>query len=200
MRRLANKSLHQTKPFVTHLAFARCAPNVFVGETSVIWGRQLSVIGNRAYVVSLLIFLSLLLAGCSGERSEVRVQVHSGKASYPNIHVQLLDSERTRQLDLDHDTRSAGPFKTSTSGNLTVSCWVDSEEQDSEPSGSIALSIREGWRWGVVFTISTEDPIDGCFGCTGSEGFELDPTLGYAPEEKLYVTWGGNSINNPVVY
>ncbi len=30
-----NKSLHQTKPFVTHLAFARSAPNSFAGETIV---------------------------------------------------------------------------------------------------------------------------------------------------------------------
>jgi hypothetical protein len=29
------KSLHQTKPFVTHRACARCAPNSFAGETNV---------------------------------------------------------------------------------------------------------------------------------------------------------------------
>jgi len=31
----SNKRLHQTKPFVTHLACARSAPNVFAGEANV---------------------------------------------------------------------------------------------------------------------------------------------------------------------
>jgi Thoeris protein ThsB, TIR-like domain len=35
--------LHQTKPFVTHLAFARSAPNSFAGETNVIPARSILV-------------------------------------------------------------------------------------------------------------------------------------------------------------
>jgi hypothetical protein len=30
-----NKSLHETKPLVTHRAYARSAPTVFAGETNV---------------------------------------------------------------------------------------------------------------------------------------------------------------------
>jgi hypothetical protein len=30
--------------------------------------------------------------------------------------------------------------------------------------------------------------------------FAIDPDLGYAPTDSLFIVWAGNSISNPVIY
>jgi hypothetical protein len=64
----------------------------------------------------------------------------------------------------------------------------------------VSLPVKEDWRWGVGFHISAENPEETCMGCGGSKAFDLDPTLGYGPEERLFVVWDGNWISRPVKY
>jgi hypothetical protein len=147
------------------------------------------------------LFLILLLAGCSGE-AEVRfaVQNNPGSEDVPSVMVTFRDGDKIRRVNLDSSNRLAGPFSTSTSGDLVITCSVLSNQTEIKSSGSITLSLRDDWMWGVNFHISADDPSDMCFGCFGSESFNLDPALGFDEDEKLYIVWGGNSISHPVVY
>ena len=68
-----NKSLHQTKPFVTHLACARSAQIVFAGEANV--SRPGGIVKRCSFVskaagVRFTICLCLILGGCQEQSQE----------------------------------------------------------------------------------------------------------------------------------
>jgi hypothetical protein len=148
------------------------------------------------------LFLPAVLVGCSGEEAEVRfsVQSYAGAEDVPHVTVTFRDVDRIRRVELDASDRVSGIYTTKTAGDLEVRFSLASGQGEMPNVGSITLPLKNDWRWGVQFYISTSDPRDGCFGCFGSKSFELDPVLGYDEEQKLYIVWGGNSISHPVVY
>jgi hypothetical protein len=143
-----------------------------------------------------------MLAGCGNEGAEIRVGLQncSHGDACPEFHVSITDGfwEYTRVLEEPSNT--IGPLPTRTSGILRIEVCLYLNGEVTETSGAIELSLRNDWRWGVDLFIQENDPIDVCFGCFGSEAFDLDPVLGFDANERLYIVWGGNSISNPVDY
>jgi hypothetical protein len=123
---------------------------------------------------------------------------------YPRVRVTwgspALFGQQQQSVDIDKRHSSAGPFPTAQSGTLHVQFQLLNGDSPSTTTGSVDLSLRKDWRWGVEFIVSTTNPADICFGCTDSEAFGIDPALGYGPDVKLWVVWGGNRIKNPVMY
>jgi hypothetical protein len=44
------------------------------------------------------------------------------------------------------------------------------------------------------------NPTQYCLGCLGSRSFPLSVAYRRVAADSVWVTWGGNSISNPVVY
>jgi len=107
---------------------------------------------------------------------------------------------RTNTVELDGEHISAGPFATAQSGTIRIHFALLKDGVPTSTTGEIQLGLRRDWGWGVGFMVDNESPEGRCFGCFGATEFELDPVLGYSPELKLYVVWGGNSISDPVIY
>lgn len=152
--------------------------------------------------LAIVLVALVLVSGCSCDDAEIRLSVRptQGSNSYPDIRVQYGAGLFAREIHLSSEHRSVGPVSTRRSGTLEASFSILSADGAPATSGSVELDLREDWRWGVEFVVSSEDPVGSCFGCVGSEAFELDPALGYAPDQRLYVVWGGNSICDPVTY
>jgi hypothetical protein len=101
---------------------------------------------------------------------------------------------------LDSTHTSTDRFETATSGNFKIGFELLSEGKKTATSGTVNMPLRGDWSWHVSFHLATTDPSIMCFGCTGSSSYDLDPMLGFDPDVRLWVVWGGNSITNPVVY
>ncbi|HXV14200.1 MAG TPA: hypothetical protein VEC56_08330 [Candidatus Krumholzibacteria bacterium] len=121
-------------------------------------------------------------------------------APAPQIRVRWGPDFKMAPVILDSQYQRIGPFETSRSGELAIEFVVLAEGQESTTQGSFSLPLKSDWSWSVDFHVADRDPAQGCFGCVGSRSYALDPTLGFAPEYELWVTWGGNSISNPVTY
>ena len=153
-------------------------------------------------ILACAFLLAVLPAGCGTEKSEIRLSIrgYPQDGPAPELLVRLRDGLRVLEYTLDAETKSVGPIGTGSAGTLSVEFTVLHDGVPTETAGSIALPLKRDWRWGVDFSITVNDPMDTCFGCFGSEEFELDPVLGYDSQQRLYVVWGGHSISNPVVY
>jgi hypothetical protein len=103
-------------------------------------------------------------------------------------------------VTLDLPYQRIGPFETGQSGDLAIEFVVLADGRESTTQGSFSLPLKPDWSWSVSFDFADRDPAESCFGCAGSSSYALDPALGFAPEYELWVTWGGNSISNPVTY
>jgi hypothetical protein len=124
--------------------------------------------------------------------------------TFPQVRIvwdsTTLFGHRTNTAELDHEKFHAGPYSTAQSGTIRLHFTLLKDGIATATTGEIELGLRKDWGWGVDFIVGNEDPASSCFGCFGSTEFELDPALGYSPDMKLYVSWGGNSISNPVIY
>jgi len=67
-------------------------------------------------------------------------------------------------------------------------------------TGSLELPLRSDWRYGVTVQVDSTDPARYCLGCIGSLAFALRPGVGRSVRDSLWLSWGGNSISNPVEY
>jgi hypothetical protein len=67
-------------------------------------------------------------------------------------------------------------------------------------AGDAQLDLRPDWRWSVDILSATADPTLNCFGCLGSASFPLHASYRKPGRDSLWLVWGGNSIENPVVY
>ena len=110
-------------------------------------------------------------------------------------NLQTVQGSKLR-VDEDYAQPHSKWFPTVTTGTLTVDFTLKSPSQGRLSEGAVELELRNDWRWEVQFHLAEHDPTARCFGCTGAGRFPLasDDTL------SLWVVWGGNSINNPVVY
>ena len=123
---------------------------------------------------------------------------------YPHVRVTweslALFGMQQQSAEIDKKQTRVGPFETAHSGTLHVQFQLLNGGSPSATTGSFDLELREDWRWGVDFIVSDRDPMQGCWGCSDSIAFELDPAFGYTSDFKLWAVWGGNSISNPVEY
>ena len=156
---------------------------------------------NMRFVIAATLIV-LVVAGCSDKKSQVRVSVQNCAyaSECPDIHVSLSGGVWNYDYVLDESKRSTGPLPTGSSGTMHITVALYSAAGKTETTGSLDLSLRKDWRWGVDIFIQEHDPTEYCFGCFGVKSYELDPVLGYDDEVRLYIVWGGNSISNPVDY
>ena len=90
-------------------------------------------------------------------------------------------------------------YHTLTSGTLRVR--VDMADASGAIAvGSVMLPLRSDWGYGISVAIDSVNPRRSCFGCAGSAAFPLRSGVGRSPRDSLWLTWGGNSISNPVDY
>jgi hypothetical protein len=156
----------------------------------------------RKIAILLVILSAIVIEGCDKTRSEIRFTLYRDEASvsWPVILVHTVDGSVEKDFQLDGIDQTAGPFNTRQSGTMSISFIVMGDGGPSKTQGSIDISLKQDWSWSVNFHIATNDPAETCFGCAGSEAFDLDPDLLYDPEKSLFLVWGGNWISNPVIY
>jgi hypothetical protein len=156
---------------------------------------------RRSHLVSALSTV-VLLAACRDEaqisaayrvdrivpRSQTRVELSDGLRRYVVEGAALLPAN-----GIDN------PRPTATSGEATADISMR-DAQGVVATGRITLALKPDWIWGVELHVDSANPARYCFGCVGSRSFPLRPGVGRTLRDSLWVTWGGNSIRNPVVY
>jgi hypothetical protein len=147
-----------------------------------------------------LILAAALPALLACDEARMRISVQPGPQGDPVVRVSRPTwTGVSLSMVLDSAQRST-EFETEQSGSIVIPFTLLLNGQDTATSGAVELPLKSDWRWGLDFFLSDADPRATCFGCLGSRAFDVDPVLGLAPEVKLWVVWGGNSISNPVVY
>lgn len=145
-----------------------------------------------------------VLAACGEDRARVHYAFFDEPGfSRDLLHLEVSDGDRTWRLDGD-DFAGQGvgetpEFRTRTSGELETAFWLV-EGADTLTFGTVRVDLRPDWGWRISFYRNAGDPSATCFGCFGSEGYELPQALRTAPADSLWIVWGGNSISDPVVY
>lgn len=153
-----------------------------------------------------LIALAALLVACAGAESRIRFGVHGDVETLrPLLEITATSGDWSLSLtgsdigtaDSPHTTRE---FTTPGSGVLTVEAVLRRPGEAPLAAGSIELEIRDDWVWGVDVFLTDDNPSRTCFGCIGHEAFAIPAGLTAEPNDSLFLVWGGNSINDPVVY
>ncbi|HEX3159775.1 MAG TPA: hypothetical protein VHQ45_14745 [Gemmatimonadaceae bacterium] len=125
------------------------------------------------------------------------------------LRVRIDDGGRTYQLGpSDFIAEPAGTtaiyrsreLSTRTRGTLRMAYALVAPSGDTASLGQVELPLRSDWVYSVNVMPDTSDPAQRCFGCQGSRAFGLTAAYVRPDVDKVYVTWGGNSISNPVIY
>ena len=90
-------------------------------------------------------------------------------------------------------------YQTKTSGTLSVQVDM-ADAAGALAAGNVQLPLRDDWGYGISVAIDSVNPIRFCFGCLGAKAFALRRDVGRSARDSLWITWGGNSISNPVEY
>jgi len=149
-----------------------------------------------------IIVLVTFLSGCGEKKAEVRFgyKTDQGSITLPELRVTVRNDLHTYDFILNNATRTAGPITTPKFGSMHIACTIFLGGVATNTEGSIELSLKPDWIWGVNFHIQENTPVDVCFGCFGYVEYVLVPALGFGSNMKLWIVWGGNSISNPVNY
>jgi hypothetical protein len=67
-------------------------------------------------------------------------------------------------------------------------------------TGTARIDLRADFEFGVDCLISDSNPYRVCLGGFGYEAVALAPELGFPASDSLFIVWGGNSTDDPVVY
>jgi hypothetical protein len=155
---------------------------------------------------ALLLVLSLAsLAACAGDGARVSVSYTARPELPPSVATITIDAAgntatiKGAELVAQGNTARSAELLTATKGTLTVS-YVLIAPTDEQSRGSVSLDLRRDWIWGVDITIDSLDPARMCFGCLGSKSFPLPAAYRRSARDSVWMTWGGNSIRNPVIY
>lgn len=167
---------------------------------------------GTAAILCLLFLSSCSLSGSDDKQAEAQFRVHQNLIETNTLSLHIIDGKRSYQLENsdfegEHQELSAPAIETSTSGELVNHIELtDSQINEMISSGDFRFDLRNDWRYGTLFKADSveADPAFGCFGCLGYRSFEIDPVTSESgsnfENDSLYVVWGGNFINNPVVY
>ena len=141
--------------------------------------------------------LLILLPACSlaGDDAEVIVTVQLSPQARDLTPEVEIDGEVVATAGRDPGLATTGTV--AARGSVAVECTVS--RGASSTTGRLRLDLNDGWRYPVTCAVQADDPADLCFGCRGSEPFDLDPGLGM-PDQRLWVVWAGDPIDNPPIY
>lgn len=164
---------------------------------------------SRSSTTAILVLglVALSAAGCDREAATLELGFRSDvPVVTPDlVTVRVTDGRGTRLLgaddfgNVDANFFRTAPIATATSGTVTVDVALEDAGR-SLAEGRVVLDGRPDWGWGVTIHVTDSDPARACFGCFGSLAFPLDPSVARTPADSLWLTWGGNSISDPVVY
>ena len=157
-------------------------------------------------VLAARLVLAVALAACSaGAELEVATDLRPPLDS-SMARFRVLAGSQVWQLDgstfrstLQYGLPHAGPFDTPSRGDLQVA-FALLAAGDTISSGAVTVQLHSDWRWGFLLSADTANPTRYCFGCVGGRAFALDSPFRRFPADSVWLTWGGNSIRNPVVY
>lgn len=90
-------------------------------------------------------------------------------------------------------------YQTKASGTLLVQVDM-ADAAGAVATGNVQLPLRDDWGYGISVAIDSVNPIRFCFGCLGGKSFSLRRDVGRSARDSMWITWGGNSIKNPVTY
>jgi hypothetical protein len=65
--------------------------------------------------------------------------------------------------------------------------------------GRVALPLKPDWRWAVQLVSATSDPVEACFGCSGSKAFPLARAYRGPERDSVWLLWGGSSMSESTV-
>lgn len=153
-------------------------------------------------IVSVL-FVSVALGACN-DGAQISV-TYQNDVIVPRAQttVTLFDGRRryvVKGADLLPDmTKNDWQRATATSGELVADISMR-DAQGVIATGQVTLALKSDWIWGINLHVDSVNPSRYCFGCFGSRSFPLRAGVGRTVRDSLWVTWGGNSISNPVVY
>lgn len=146
----------------------------------------------------------LSLAGCSlfdGEPAEVGFTLTIPTRAPADVDVAATLDGRDVALSEQPTTGErllyAEPISVG-AGSTAVSCSVS--DGSNQTRGEVDLDLTGGWRYSVWCAVADGNPIALCFGCSGSETFALDPRLGFAATDSLFVVWSESDPDHPVFY
>lgn len=150
-------------------------------------------------VLPLLLFVAV--AACDDSRMSVRM-IETAEVPLSAVTVTVVLPNHTRVLrkgDFGSRNLVAPAFSTPAHGTALVQVALDGDTTGASER-RISLGLRSDWEYGVDITADSLDPKRLCLGCIGSMAFPLPPARQRTPRDSLWITWGGNSISNPVVF
>jgi hypothetical protein len=159
----------------------------------------------RTRLPLLLILALASVLGCGGPEAQASARFSPTSKLPPSTFTVTLDDGGTK-----HSYRGADYFTTSgtvntpvietrTSGTLRIQFELASGDTPIS-EGEVLLPLRKDWIWGASIMVDSLNPTRYCFGCVGSKAFPLAAAYRRVPQDSVWMTWGGNSIKNPVVY
>ena len=155
------------------------------------------------------LFLTCSTSDCDVAR--VRFAFYRSSATAPvqkeMLHIKFQDDRLVREAhgsdfssEPDFVTPHSKWYDTRTSGTVIVDISLVTESGDTVAVGDLSLTLRPDWYWQVDVLIRDSNPMELCIGCFGHRAFELEEAYRESATDSLHVTWGGNSISDPVIY
>ena len=83
-------------------------------------------------------------------------------------------------------------------GSTALSCTLARESARS--TVTLRLDLQRDWSYRVWCLADAADRAELCMGCRGSESVAVDPGLGLPDGTRLYLVWGGDPTDEPVLY
>lgn len=157
--------------------------------------------------VTLLCGLLILCCGCSEDEALVRVKLYPDSLLTRDLITITVDDGRANWwFDSSSLVSCLGAWatpeiETKNYGSLLVKYRFSDPEGGVVSTGELLLDLRGDWRWGVDILPRDDSAIHTCMGCFGYKAFPiLNPAYKTSEGDSVYIIWGGNSIDNPVVY
>ncbi len=160
----------------------------------------------KTIFLGLSLILAVICVNCeSGDEATIKFDLVNTTFDPSYITIELNDGLHTYIIDGDdYDMSSSGyqskTYKTKMSGTLQISFTISADSPTPVVSGDFSIELKPDWRWTVDIFVTENNPIETCFGCFGSEEYDIPALIQRNPEDKLYFVWGGNSIKDPVIY
>ena len=155
----------------------------------------------------LLVVLTVLCVTAGCDRAEVLVQFRSASpVTERMLRLRITAPGETWEFKGQRDAPTpqepyfeTGLIQTPEFGTMTVSYALCLPSGDTISAGSASVELKSDLVWAFTIMPLPSDRAHGCMGC-GSAGFPLDSAFRNSPSDSVWITWGSNSIKNPVVF
>ena len=161
--------------------------------------------GRRAHACLAAVGILILSLACRSRESRA-VVTYVAVPGLPSAELSLTVDDgvsvrayRGGELRPQGAALSTPAVETAESGTLRVGYEL-TEGGATVSKGDVQMPLRKDWSWEVTIRVDSLNPSRYCFGCSGATAFPLAAQFRRVPADSVWVTWGGNSISNPVIY